>query len=144
MRHAIRKRALTLALVAAAVAAPPVAAQRAPDAEERAFLEMLQRTDPSGYARFTELRDERDRRQAEVERLRQQMSEAGELRAIVLPQLRTARRRWAESSIALIDFLDERDRKQLAAYQSAIGRITEILDQRRQARDELEKTLRSE
>jgi hypothetical protein len=139
-------RTLVVALVVAivALAAVPAGAQRAPDAEEQAFLDMLKQKEPAVYARFIELRDERDRRRAEVERLQQQMRDAGELRAIVLPQLRAARRRWAESSIALIDFLDERDRSQIAAYQEAITRITEILDQRRQARDELKKTLTSE
>jgi hypothetical protein len=133
--------ALVLVLAAAPATAQPTAA---PDAEEQAFLDALRRSDPAGYERFTALRAERDRRQAEVQRLQQQLRTAGQLRAVVLPQLKAARRKWADSAIALLDFLDERDRKALAEYQTAVAQITSILDQRRQARDELEKALRSE
>jgi hypothetical protein len=137
---------LAAAALAVLLAAAPAAAQppRTPDAEEQAFLDALRRSDPVGYERFTALRAERDRRQAEVQRLQQQMRTAGELRTVVLPQLKAARRKWADSAIALLDFLDERDRKALAEYQTAVAQITSILDQRRQARDELEKALRSE
>ena len=140
----VRAAVLLLAVLGALLGAAAASAQPPPQQEQDAFADMLRRTDPAGYARFTELRTDRDRAQMEVQRLQQQAREAGALRAIVIPQLRAAQRRWAESSIALIDFLDERDRRQLAAYQSAIAEITAVLDQRRQARDELEKTLRSE
>ena len=142
----VRRLSLAALALAVVLVAPPVLAQQppAPDPEEQAFLDALRRSDPQGYERFTALRVERDRRQAEVQRLQQQLRGAGELRGVVLPQLRAARRRWADSAIALLDFLDERDRKALAEYQTAIAQITSILDQRRQARDELEKALRSE
>jgi hypothetical protein len=142
----LRGLSLAAAALAIVLAAAPAPAQQppAPDAEEQGFLDALRRSDPAGYERFTALRAERDRRQAEVQRLQQQLRGAGELRGIVLPQLRAARRRWADSAIALLDFLDERDRKALAEYQTAVAQITSILDQRRQARDELEKALRSE
>lgn len=131
-------------LLATAVAAPVAA--RAQEAgrparqaeDQRAFLEALQRTDPAAYEKFVALRDARDRLFAEVLRLQGQLQAAGpELRGLVLPQLRAARRRYAESAIALIDFLDERDR-------STLREITTLLEQRQQARRELEKILREE
>ena len=47
-----------------------------------------------------------------------------------------------ESSLALLDFLEARDRRTLAAYQQEIARIKGILEQHERTRAELDKLLR--
>ena len=67
-----------------------------------------------------------------------------ELQPVFLPRLKEARRKYAGSSLALLDFLDARDHQALASYQEAIGRITAILEERKGTRAQLEKWLRGE
>ena len=52
-----------------------------------------------------------------------------------------AQRQYAKTSIALLDFLDARDRCFLARYQEETGRITNVLEEHARVRTELEKQL---
>ena len=67
-----------------------------------------------------------------------------ELRPLLLPQLKEAQRRYAESSLAVLDFLDARDRRALARYEEEIGRIKALLDEHVRTRADLEKLRRGE
>jgi len=64
-----------------------------------------------------------------------------ELRAAFLAKLRGARRAYAETSLAILDFLDDRDTKALTEYQAAIADLRALLARRAQARAELEQLL---
>ncbi|PYN24077.1 MAG: hypothetical protein DMD99_12470 [Candidatus Rokuibacteriota bacterium] len=116
------------------------------DAErEKAFVEALRREDPEGAKRYVALRDARGHAIAELQRAQARYGAAGsELRPVVLGQLRDAQRRYAETSLALLDFLDARDRRALARYQKEIGRINRLAEERTRARAEFEKLLRGE
>jgi len=138
-------RALVGALVLAAATPATAGAQATPAPpvvtdDDRAYLAQLRRTDPAAYEKFVALRDARDTSFAEVVRLQNQLQAAGpELRGLVLPQLRSARRRYAESAMAFLDFVTARDRQTLKEYQEAIAQITALLEQRRRMREELER-----
>jgi hypothetical protein len=128
-------------------AAPPAVAQPPRDGadRERAFVESLGRADPAAAETYVALRDARQKAMDELQRVEARYRAAGrELRPVFLPELREARRAYAERSLALLDFLDARDRQALASYQEAIGRITAILEEHRQTRAQLEKLLREE
>lgn len=117
----------------------------ADDERERAFVEALRREDPESAERFVSLRDARAQAMAELRRLETQYNAVGaELRPIFIGQLRQAQRKYAQSSLALLDFLDARDRRALTRYQEEIGRINELLEERKRARAEFEKTLRGD
>jgi len=45
----------------------------------------------------------------------------------MFPQLKEAQRRYAETSLAVLDFLDARDQRALACYEEEIGPITALL-----------------
>src|SRR5712691_776084 len=131
------------------VALPGVLAQGsgsdADNEREKAFVEALRREDPAGAERYVALRDARGQAIAELQRAQARYGAAGsELRPVVLRQLRDAQRRYAETSLALLDFLDARDRRALARYQEEIGRINRLLEEHARARAELEKLLREE
>ena len=141
------KTALIWALLVALAASPGVALAQAPastgdDERERKFIEALQRQDPASAERFVALRDARAKAVAELNRVEAQYRAAGlELRSIFLPQLRQAQSRYAESSLALLDFLDARDRQDLATYEREIARINRVLEERERMRAELGKLL---
>lgn len=112
------------------------------DEGERKFVEALQREDPSRAEQYMALRDARGKAIAELQRAEAQYREAGaELRPISLPLLRQAQRRYAESSLALLDFLDVRNRQALSNYQKEINRINGILEEHERMRAELRKLL---
>ena len=67
-----------------------------------------------------------------------------ELRPLMLPQLKDAQRRYAETSLAVLDFLDARDRRALARYEEEIGRIRVLLEEHTRTRADLEKMRRGE
>src|SRR5262249_6461081 len=67
-----------------------------------------------------------------------------EFRSVTLPQLRQAQRGYAESTLALLDFLDTRDRRLLATYQEQTSRINKALEDRARTRDELQRLLRGD
>lgn len=86
------------------------------------------------------LRDARAAALAELRRAEAQYRGAGpELRAVFVRGLRQAQVKYAETSLALLDFHDARDRALMITYQEEIGRITGVLEQRQKTRAELEK-----
>jgi hypothetical protein len=117
----------------------------ADDERERAFVEGLRREDPAGAERYVELLEARRRAIADLQRVQSRYGAAGpELRPLVLSQLKDAQRRYAESSIALLDFLDARDRRTLARYEGEISRIKVLLEEHTRTRADLEKLRRGE
>jgi hypothetical protein len=137
---------LTLVLAVA----PPALAQKpagdaAADERERAFVEGLRREDPAEADRYVALRDARNQAVDEVQTAQRRYAAAGpELRSLFAQQLRDAQRQYAQRSLALLDFLDARERRALARYQEEIGRINRILEERGRSRAELEKVLRGD
>ena len=118
-------------------AAERPASTRQDDAPD-AFGEMLRRTEPDAHARYVRLREARDANLADLMRAQERYRAAGpELRAVSLPQMRAARRKYAADALAFLDFLDERDRKALEEYRGAIEQINGLLEQRARAREEL-------
>ena len=116
---------------------------RAGDERERAFVEGLRREDPAEADRYLSLRDARNQAVDEVQKAQQRYAAAGpELRSLFAQQFRDARRQYAQRSLALLDFLDARERRALARYQEEIGRINRLLEERGRSRAELEKMLR--
>ena len=137
--------AATLALLTAAPAfAQP--ATKAPAADEdAAFIEYLRRQDPASAERFIELRDARAAAQAEFQRASERYAAGGPaLRPVALPALQQARRRYAETSLALLDFLDTRDRGVIARLESDIERVKRGLENRAKDRVQLERMLRGD
>lgn len=115
----------------------------ADDAAEQQFFEALRREDPVGAERYVALRDARGQAVAELQRVQAQYNAAGpELRSVFLRQLKQAQRKYAESSLALLDFLDARDQRLLSNYRDEMNRINGILEERKRARAEFEKRLR--
>jgi hypothetical protein len=117
----------------------------ADDERDRAFVEALRREDPADAARYTELRDARRAAIAELQQVQSRYGAAGpELRPVMLPKLRDAQRRYAETSLAVLDFLDARDRRALARYEEEIGRIKALLEEHTRTRADFEKMRRGE
>lgn len=113
------------------------------DQREQAFVEALRREDPADSERYVKLRDARGHAQRELQRVEAQYRAAGvELRPVFLGQLTQAQRTYAASSLALLDFLDDRDRRAIVKYREEIDRIDAVLEQHRNVRAELEKLLR--
>ena len=82
---------------------------------------------------------------AELQKVQTRYAAAGpELRPVMLPQLKDAQRRYAETSLAVLDFLEARDRRALARYEEEIGRIKAVLDEHSRTRADLEKMRRGE
>jgi hypothetical protein len=136
---------LVLLLVAVPSAGAQPGGTAADDERERTFVEALRRGGPVLAERYLALRDAREQAIAHLRRVEAQYAAAGsELRPIFLPQLRQARRAYAERSLGLLDFLDARDREALASHQDAIGQINTILEQRKTTRAELEKLRRAD
>ena len=138
-------------LITALVAlAPSLPAQTpgstgAVDEREQAFVEGLRREDPAEADRYIALRDARTQAIAEVQKIQTRYSAGGpELRPVFAKQLRDAQREYAERSLALLDFLDARERRALTRYQEEIGRINRILEERARTRAELQRLQRGE
>ena len=127
------------------VVAAPVGAQaqtRSADETQReqAFVEGLRREDPASADRYVGLRDARAEAIAELRRIEAQYNAAGsDLRALFSRPLVQARRKYAETSLALLDFYDERDRATVKRYQAEIERINALGEERSRARADLEK-----
>jgi hypothetical protein len=67
-----------------------------------AFVEALRREDPADTARYTELREARRAAIAELQKTR--YAAAGpELRPLMFAQLKDAQRRYAETSLAVLE-----------------------------------------
>ena len=113
------------------------------DERERQFVEALRREAPADAERWVALRDARGRGAAELRQAEAQYTAAGtELRSVALPRLTQARRKYAETSLAVLDFLDTRDGRALTSYRDAIRRINGFLEERQRTRAELERLLR--
>src|SRR5262249_28992690 len=133
MRAAVALVALLLATAGGA---------QAQGGDESAFVEALRREDPASAERYVALRDARSKAIAELERVRDQYGAVGaELRSVALPRLRQAQRNYAESTIALLEFLDARDRRLVATYQDQITRINKALEDRARKREEMQRLL---
>ena len=137
------------ALVAAVFFVASGASTQAPGSagavDERAFVEGLRREDPAEADRYVALRDARNQAIAEVQKAQARYSASvPELRPGFFQQLRDAQRVYAERSLALLDFLDSRERRAVARYQEEINRINRLLEERAGSRAELEKLRRGE
>jgi len=140
---------VTATLIAVAIAPIPGARAQTPgsasvaDERERAFVEGLRREDPGEADRYVALRDARNQAIAEIQKIQARYSAAGpELRPVFVQQLRDAQRHYATSALALLDFLEGRERRLVARYQEEISRINRTLEERARSRAELEKLLR--
>ena len=140
---------VTATLIAVVIAPiPGVRAQTpgsagAADERERVFVEGLRREDPGEADRYVALRDARNQAVAEIEKVQARYSGAGpELRPVFVQQLRDAQRHYARSALALLDFLEGRERRAVTRYQEEISRINRTLEERARSRAELEKLLR--
>jgi hypothetical protein len=113
------------------------------DQSDARFVEVLRREDPASAERYTVLRDARSQAIAELQKAQAQYNSASpELKVVFISQLKQARRKYAETSLALLDFLEARDRRMVATYEKEIARINGLLDERKRTRDELEQLLR--
>ena len=127
------------------VTAPVANAQTAGAQEterERQFVEALRREDPAEADRFVALNDARTQAVNELRRDEGQYGAAGpELRSAFATSLRRAQHKYAEASIALLDFFDARERRVVARYQEEIQRVQKAIEDRQRTRAELQKLL---
>ena len=109
---------------------------------ERAFIEGLRSEDPDSADRFIALRDAQRQAMAELRRKEGQVNAMpSDLRVSFLPQLKQAQRKYLDSQVKILDFLDERDRRSIARLQDEIGQIKRALEERQRSREELKKLL---
>jgi hypothetical protein len=142
----VTSRSLLCAALFAVSALPTaVAAQGRDDraAREQAFIEVLRREDPASAEKFIALRDAQQQAVAELQKAEGRANALPPaLRPSALPQLKQARRKYAESQLKILDFLDERDQKVMARLQEELGQFKRSVDDRRKARDELQQLLK--
>jgi hypothetical protein len=135
-----------LVLLLLALAAPAAAQPRdraAEEAHERAYVDALRREDAAIADRYVALRDARAQAIADLRRAQERFNAMPPaLRAGLVGEMRQAERAYAERSLALLDFLDARDRGTVARYEEEIGRLRRHLEERGATRAELEKLLR--
>ena len=136
---------LGIALVAALIAPAATSAQPrgGEDVEsDQVYVDGLRREDPQMAERFLALRKARVDALSDLRKVEAQYNAAGpQLQAVFLRSLREARKKYAETSLALLDFFEERDRALIVRYQDEIGKIRTGLEERRRTRAELEKLL---
>jgi hypothetical protein len=136
---------LILLAPAAAVQAQPSAPAKPVSDSDAAFIEYLRRQDPAAAERFITLRNARNGALEDYKQAGQRYSAGGEaLRPVSLPALQQARRRYAETSLALLDFLDERDRAVLAKLEADVERVKRSIEARTLDRAQIEKLLHGE
>ena len=136
--------AALLLSTAAAAFAQPATTPHAAD-EDAAFIDYLRRQDPASAERFIELRDARAAAQADMQRASERYAAGGPaLKPVALPALQQARRRYAETSLALLDFLDTRDRGLIARLESDLERVKRSIEARAKDRPPLERMLRGD
>ena len=132
---------LLLALVGPAAAQPRDPAEE--EARERSYVDALRREDAATADRYVALRDARARAIADLRRAQERFNAMPPaLRAGLVGEVRQAERAYAERSLALLDFLDARDRGLIARYEEEIGRVRRHLEERGATRAEMEKLLR--
>jgi hypothetical protein len=131
---------IAVAGLLALLGAAPASAQ-APD-RDQSFIEYLRRQDPAAAERFVTLRNARDAALADLNEAAQRYSAGGPaLRPVSLPALQKARRRYADASLALLDFLDERDRATIAKLEADVERVKHSIEARGLDREKIEKLL---
>jgi hypothetical protein len=134
--------ALLLALAAPAALGQPRDKTALDDA---GFIEMLRREDPALAERFIALRDAQTAAAADLQQAMRRYGAGGpELRAVSLPQLQQARRRYGEASLAMLDFLDARDRAVITRLEGELERVKRVIEERARQRPELERFRRGE
>ena len=142
------KRGRLASFVLLAVLAAPPALGQNPDKQaldDAGFVEMLRREDPALAERFVTLRDAQTAAAADLQQAMKRYGAGGpELRAVFLPQLQQARRRYGEAALALLDFLDARDRAVIARMEGDIARFRRVIEERARERPELERFRRGE
>jgi len=130
--------------VAAPAFAQPAAKDRGAD-QDAGFIEYLRRQDPAAAERFITLRNAREAALAEMQQATERYGAGGPaLRPVSLPALQQARKRYAEASLALLDFLDERDRAVIAKLEADVERVKHSLENRAHDRVQLERMRRGE
>jgi hypothetical protein len=109
---------------------------------ERAFIEGLRSEDPASADRFIALRDAQRQAMAELKRKEGQVNAMPpDLRPSLLPQLKQAQRKYVDSQVKILDFLDERDRRGIARLQEDIAQVKRALEERQRSREDLKKLL---
>ena len=141
------RAALVLLLFALASPAAGASAQArdlaGEEARERAYVDALRREDSAAAERYVALRDARASAIVDLRRAQERFNAMPrEVRAGLIGEVRQAERAYAERSLALLDFLDARDRGALTRFEEEIGRIRRHLEERGATRAELEKLLR--
>ena len=141
----ILARLAGVVLVVFVAASPAVAQPGARPDDDAPFVELLRRQDPALAERYITLRDARVAAAADLQRAMQRYNAGGPaLRAVSLPELQQAKRRYGEASLALLDFLDARDRGVIARLEADIERAKQAIEERARARPELERFRRGE
>ena len=132
--------AIMLAVPAAASAQSESAADRD---REQAYVEGLRREDAAAAERYVALRDARARALADLRKAEAQYNAAGpELRPVLLRSVRETRKKYAETSLSLLEFFDVRDQSLIVRYEEEIRRIRALLDERKRTRSEIETLLK--
>lgn len=139
-------RAILCAILLASLVSPCLAAaqQNRGDgaAREQEFIEALRREDPASAERFIALRDAEHQALAELRRKEDQVNAMPPgLRGSLFLQLKQAQRTYVGSQLKILDFLDERDRRNIVRLEEDIARLTRALEDRRRSREELKKLL---
>ncbi len=133
---------LLASLLGATSAAAQPRAGNEEAAREQAFVEALRREDAATADRYVALRDARAQAIAELRKVEAQYNGAGpDLRGLFVRPLRQAQKTYAETSLALLDFHDGRDREAVVRYRGEIDKINAMIEDRKRARAELEKLL---
>jgi hypothetical protein len=130
------------ALLACAGDARAQAPATSEEDREQAFVDSLRREDPATAERYVALRDARAQALSEMRSVELQYNNAiPGVRGLFVNSLREARRRYAETSLALLEFFDARDKESVIRYQEEIGKINRLIEERKRTRAELEKML---
>ena len=142
--HALLHCLAAVAVVAATFASTgSVLAQSRSEAErEQTYLDALGREDAAAVERYIALRDARAQALTDMRKVEAQYNGAGpQLRGLFINALRQARKKYVETSLALIDFFDARDRLNIGRYQEEIGKLNTLMAERQRMRAELEKLI---
>ena len=142
--HALLHGLAAVAIVAATLASSSATlAQSRGEAErEQTYLDALRREDAAAAERYVALAEARAQALADMRKVEAQYNAAGaQLRGLFVNALRQARKKYVESSLALIDFFDARDRQNIGRYQEEVGRLNALIAERQRTRAELEKLL---
>lgn len=135
---------------AAAKAATPADAQKEEQQKVQSFADSLKQREPEAYKRFTELREARDQSLEKLKKAQEELKKAnGEEKINAFVEFKENRKKYVEAYIAFIAFLDERDQTRLVkidenikTLEKAKEQIRAVIENRKKAREELEKALK--